>query len=255
MARTIDYGILVNAGDSPAAATAHGKHGSDHRLVVFTLDLDGGRRWRIGLWNARRDRDRGRVAEVALRLLRVFDLDALALNEAQQYDRALALRARRDGATLIRRTDAPGMAHQAILVRPGLCAEAVFVKSAGSLGWRTVRGGTTPPKWILTARLVDTSSAVVGARESGGLRVAVGHRPPTQRWRAGRMTGPALRVLGTIGHARAEVALLGSRPKWRPCLYVADLNATPGIRGRWSPAWVARRVGGRLIAPKRGTHG
>lgn len=248
MGRTIDYGMT--RGTRPRSVTAHGKRGSDHRLVVFVLDVDGVR-FRIGLWNLRHGRDRGRVAKVAVRLLGLFDLDALALCEAQDYFAQLRRAARAAGHAMIGYDDPRGAAHQVILVRDGWSGRRWCSWTGARLwlmtrtGWLTAaRGKATPPKWAPTVRLV-----VLGR----SLRLVAGHRPPTQRWRRGRMTGPVRRVIATRQHARNEVEHLDDVTA--PWLYVADFNAEPHQRGRWSPAWVAAQLDAQLIAPKGTTHG
>lgn len=244
MSRTIDYALTH--GVTVLAVTRHGKRGSDHRLVIFVVLADGVR-FRIGLWNVRRDRNRHRVAALAVRVLRIFDLDALGLCEAQDYARTLP-RAAAGTASVVQWSDVPGMAHQAILVRDGVTMVGKRLKLMSRSRWRTVRGRLTDPKWMPTVRL---------SKRGASVRVGVAHRPPTQRWRrrggTWRMVGPVRRVAATIDHARAELAWLLTVS--RPVMLLADFNAEPHIGGRWSPAWVADRAGCRIAAPKRGTHG
>jgi hypothetical protein len=249
MSRTIDYGLVGN-GAHVTRVRVHGKRGSDHRLVIFEVRTPGCARWRVGLWNVRHDRRDRRVARLVARVVRLFDLDALLVCEAQEYRRELAREAHKTGLVVHQwhTHDYPGMAHQAIVTDPRrVSTEASWCRRATRSGWRTVRGGRTPAKFIPTVRLVDPRGRT--------LRVAVGHRPPSCRWVAGILCGPPRRVASTIGHARAEVRLLRGRPAGRPYLYAADWNAEPHARGRWSPAWVARRTGSRIAAPERSTHG
>lgn len=245
MGRTIDYALTR---DCQATATAHGKRGSDHRLVVYTVRA-GGHRWRVGQWNIRHGRNRRRAATLAVRILELFDLDALLLCEAQDYADLLHRVARSRGHRVRQWTDAPGMAHQAILVRAGVGHSRAWCRRMTSSVWRTIRGNLTPAKYLPTLLLEDPTGA------GGDLRVAIGHRPPTQRWRRGRMTGPARRVLATIDHARAEVRWLDQRPEGLPILLGADWNAEPHTGGRWSPRWVAARTGCTITAPRGSTHG
>lgn len=241
MARTIDYALA--RGCRVLSVRAVGKRGSDHRLVIFVVQV-AGVTFRVGLWNVRRDRNRHRVTELVYRVLTLFDLDVLALCEAQDYATALHRRGRRDGHNVIQWTDVPGQAHQALIVRNDVLTIAPRLHLMTRTGWRTVRGGGTDPKWAPTVRV-----SIAGR----SLRVVVGHRPPTQRWRAGRMRGPIRRVIATVQHARAEVRVLNAITK--PLLYVADFNAEPHTRGRWSPRWVAEQTGATIHAPQEATHG
>lgn len=247
MGRTIDYGMT--RGTRVVSCTAHGKRGSDHRLVIFVLDVDGVR-FRIGLWNLQHGRNRERVAKVAVRLLALFDLDALGLCEAQDYFGQLRRAARDRGAAMIGYNDPRGAAHQVILIRDGWGGTRFATWAGARLwsmtrdGWLTARGKATPPKWAPRVRLIVLGRSLV---------LAVGHRPPTQRWRRGRMTGPVRRVLSTRQHARSELEQLDDETG--PWLYVADMNAEPGVRGRWSPSWVAAQLDAQLVAPKAATHG
>lgn len=241
MSRIIDYALTRDL--TVLKVTAHGKRGSDHRLVIFHVLADGVR-FRIGLWNVRRDRGRRLVPELAARVVRLFDLDALALCEAQDYARGLARVAHRDRLRLVQWTDTPGQAHQAILVPRTSLATRPRLKLMTRSGWRTVRGSVTDSKWMPSVRVVKGGASI---------RVGVGHRPPTQRWRRGVMRGPVLRVRSTIQHAMSEVRWL--RSTFGPVLMCADFNAEPGVRGRWSPRWVASVTGCTIAAPERGTHG
>lgn len=191
----------------------------------------------LGLWNALRGRPPHVVAAEVARIVTAHDLDVLAVTEAQQYLRALH---RLPGLRVIAFGEEPGQGNTALVVRDGARVTGVVVKRMTWRGWITVRGGETPPKWLVAAT-VD------------GVRVAVVHLPPTQRWRRGEMTGPLRRVAATAVHARRLRRWLNRQRA--PWAVVGDWNATPSIRGRWSPRWVAETTRARVIAPDRPTHG
>lgn len=192
---------------------------------------------RLGLWNALRGREPRDVAAIAASIIREHDLDALAVTEAQQYVRAFS---RLPGLRVVAFCEHPGQANTALLVRVPVKVSGMHTRRMTWHGWITVRGSRTPAKWL--------TSAVVGR-----VRVAVVHLPPSQRWRGDAMTGPVRRVAATIVHMRRLRSWLGKRR--RPTIVVGDFNATPGTRGRWSPAWVAENTRSRIVAPDQPTHG
>lgn len=234
--RVIDYAL---ARGCEVTATNHGRrYGSDHALVVFTVRAPGRRTLRIGLWNVERDRNRARVVPMVARLVRLLDLDALALVEASDYVAGLR---KVDGLRVLAASVLPGQANTAIVVPDLVTWDRFYCPRMTRAGWVTVRGGKTPPKYLATVRL------------DGWLRLAVGHRPPSCRWHRGGISGPPRRVLSMIAHARSEVRW-ATRKARGALLLVEDWNATPDARGRWSPTWVAERAGLDVVAPRRGTH-
>lgn len=192
---------------------------------------------RLGLWNALRGRQPRDVAAIAASIIREHDLDVLAVTEAQQYLRAFS---RLPGIRVVGFGEHPGQGNTCLLVRQPAHITGVQLRRMTWRGWITVRGGTTPSKWLV--------SAVVGRT-----RVAVVHFPPSQRWRNEAMTGPVRRVAATIVHARRLRRWLSRQA--RPTIVVGDFNATPSVRGRWSPRWIAETTGSRIIAPDQPTHG
>jgi hypothetical protein len=202
---------------------------------------------RGGTWNMERDRDPEVAAREAFRIIDDHNLDFLCIQECSHYLKALRMESRAgrdDGGThdLIAFNFEPGRAESAILVRRTLTHGKGYQVRATRAGWITVRGGTTPPKYLTTVLL------------DGWLRVVCLHTAPSVRWRQGRIVGPIRRVVSMRQLTRAVVRLARRRPE-HPLFIAGDWNATPDTRGRWSPHWVGRMIGGRVIAPKLGTHG
>ena len=244
MSRVIDFALTRRA---HGYATNHGRsYGSDHNLVVFNVVADGAT-FRIGLWNQERDRSRHRVAGMAGRVVSLFRLDALLLCESSDY---LAAMDRLPGTRLVGFTHRAGQSNTAILVPDRMSATLPTVAQMTRTGWFTTRGGRTPPKYLVSVVLSKRSP---DGEYAAQLRVAVGHRPPSVRWRWGILHGPVRRVVAMRSHAKSEVAWVNNRHSL-PLLLAEDWNATPHARGRYSPSWVAAKTGMRVLAPSRGTH-
>lgn len=239
--RVIDYALTRGIA---ARVAAGGFHGSDHRLVTFDVHRGDDGPLRIGLWNMQRDRPRGQVASTVAAImspLRTDDQapDVLLLCEAGDYLGVLRT-LDRVGLRLVAFWSQPGQSNTAIVVRDGLRLDQVECRRMNRTGWITVRGGRTPAKWVVSARV------------DGWLRVGVGHLPPSVRWRRLVVRGPVRRVAAYVRHARRLVQWAHRHPG--PLLVACDWNATPGTRGAWSPHWIARRAGLRVVAPSTGTH-
>lgn len=234
--RTIDYGLARNLDAHPSAGDFHG---SDHRVVVFDC-LWGRKRLRVGLWNAQRDRRGALVAATVLDLFALHQLDALAITEANDYVDELA---RERGLELLAFTAEPGQSETVLVTRPGLPVTSSWCVRLTRAGWITVRGGRTAPKYMPTALL------------AGWLRVGVLHAPPSVRYPHGRgPAGPVRRVASMVGIMRRVRLFARRRPRGQSVLIVGDWNATPAARGPYSPHWLARRGGLRIVATQAGTH-
>jgi hypothetical protein len=193
----------------------------------------------VGWWNMRRDRDKSTAAREALAVMDAYDLDVLALQETGGYVHQLRCL---PGVQCVAFDAKRGQADTAILVREGHTLSDTGIEPMTTLGWVTVRGGKTPPKYLPHV-LVD-----------GWLRVGSLHTAPSVRFdNDATPEGPVRRVASTIAHARSEVRFAGAHPG--PLVITGDRNAEPDDRGRFSPWWISRKTGLKLIAPEGATHG
>lgn len=237
MSRVIDFGLVRNL--DRAEVHRLQTYGSDHHAVAFTV-ARGDQLLRVGLWNMQRDRPRAAVAAMVLHIVELHDLDALLLCEASDYVHELRKLAPK--LQTVAFAGKPGQANTCLVVVDGVDVSSTGCARMTRAGWRTVRGGSTPPKY-LTHALLD-----------GWLRVAVAHYPPSVRFRRLLPVGPVQRVAGYVGHSRALRRWMGRCLPHRAVLVAADWNETPAARGRYSPAWLARVTRSRIAAPARGTH-
>lgn len=201
---------------------------------------------RGGLWNMLHHRDDVAVASRAWAILRVNQLDWLALNEAGEYDDDL-----RDVAPDGGQVVANGST--ALITAPGVSLTLRGWLTPDPRGWRTARGGRTGPRRAVSC-VVD-----------GWLRVTVVHLPPSVWSRGGISKGrggalfrlaarvPALRGLSYVTYMRS-VGDYVNRHR-RTSVIVGDFNATPRDRGPWSPRWLALKVRGRIIGAGKPTLG
>lgn len=196
---------------------------------------------RGGTWNMLRDRKPEVAAREAIDLMDAHRLDFLCIQECSKY-RAAIRQAAGDRYRLIEFHFEDGRGESAIIVRASVRHGHGWQMRATRSGWVTVRGGTTPPKYLTTV-FVD-----------GWLRVVSGHTAPSVKWRAGRILGPARRVLSMRQFMRSVVKF-ARRHGRGPLLIACDWNATPSARGPWSPKWACRKAGLSFAAPTRGTHG
>lgn len=194
---------------------------------------------RGGTWNMERDRNEDAAATSALALMRSRDLDFLCIQECAGYLEALRTWGGHE-FKVIAFTEDPGRGESALIIRADLAHGPGYQVRATRRGWFTVRGGKTPPKYLTTVVV-------------GGLRVVSGHTAPSVSWRGGRILGPVRRVASMRQFARAVVKF--AKAHKGPLLIACDWNATPEARGRYTPHWIARKTGMRLVAPSKGTHG
>lgn len=186
-----------------------------------------------------RDRRANAATSSALALMRSKGLAFLCVQECAHYLKALRAHAG-DEFDVIAFTTDPGRGESALIVRAEVEHDAGDQVRATRGGWFTVRGGKTPPKYLTTVQ-VD------------GLRVVSVHTAPSVTWSAGRIRGPVLRVISMRQLARAVVRFAKRHPG--PLLIAGDWNATPEARGRYSPHWIGRKAGMRVIGPEKPTHG
>lgn len=198
---------------------------------------------RVGSWNMGVQRDQGAAAQAGIRMLLDYDLDALGLCECTRYLDDLR-RQLPDGVRLYYDLDEPGMSNTAWLYRESADVDLRGQWQMTRAGWTTVRGGKTPPKYGATIRL------------GGWLRLVMVHTPPSVRWIRGRMIGPVRRVRAMREHMQ-NVVRVGKRVRGAGDAYgfLGDWNATPKMRGTYSPAWVVKALGAVLAAPPHPTHG
>jgi hypothetical protein len=193
-----------------------------------------------GTWNMERDRPATMAAHSALSLMRSKGLAFLCIQECSHYLEALRAQAG-DEFDVIAFTMDPGRAESAIIVRADVEHGPGHQARATRAGWITVRGGTTPPKYLTTVKL------------DGWLRIVCGHTAPSVTWPGGRIAGPVRRVISMIQFARAVVRFAEAHKG--ALLIAGDWNATPAARGRYTPHWIGRKTGMRIAAPVKGTHG
>lgn len=255
MSRVIDFALVRDC--SARVLSVHGRHGSDHMLVIYEVSV-ANQTYRVGLWNVERDRKRPLVAQTILRLLRLLELDVMLLCETGDYIGELRDLEARGQLRMVAFGSEPGQANTCIVTRPGLALSSPFCPKMNSAGWITVRGGKTPPKYLCTI-VVD-----------GVVRFAVGQWPPTVhqapmlrfskvlKRRRGRVTrtlrGPVRRVLAYVRHSRRSVQF-SRRHRGLPLFLGADYNNPPNATARYAPRWIADQAGMTIVAPKRGTHG
>lgn len=194
---------------------------------------------RGGTWNMERDRTPTMAARSALAMMESRELDFLCVQECAHYHKAIREQAG-DRFDLIAFRSEPGRAETALIVRRDVDHGPGWQVRATRRGWITVRGGTTPPKYLTIANV-------------GGLRVVSLHTAPSVHWAGGRILGPVRRVISMRQLARRVVKFARNHPG--PVLFAGDWNATPEARGRYSPHWIARKAGLRVVAPLKGTHG
>jgi hypothetical protein len=187
----------------------------------------------------RHGRDKATTAREALAVMDAYDLDVLALQESGDYLHQLRAL---PGVRCIGFDSKPGQKDCAILVREAHTVSELECTRMTRDGWNTVLGGKTPEKWMPSC-LVD-----------GWLRVGSLHTAPSVRFdRDDTPEGPGLRVISTIQHARGEVRY--AKKHDGPLVLTGDRNAEPDDRGKFSPWWISRKTGLRLIAPEAATHG
>lgn len=215
-------------------------------------------RIRVGTWNMKSDRpgntaarQRG-VAHQAILLMRRYDLDALALNEASPYVddlRRYAL-AHRDELALLTGSR-PGEANTAILCDRRVSLTLREQHRVTRDGWITVRGGRTAPKYV-PCILLD-----------GWVRIAAVHLPPST-WRTRFFRGPWRRRRAYAQHMMWCRSWGRSRARARrgdTVMLLGDWNAQPNARGKYSPAWLRAQLSDagagawRIVAPAVGTLG
>lgn len=143
MSRVIDYAIARRLGRVGVHNPGR-RYGSDHDLVEF--EVDGAR---VGLWNARRDRDRGLVVDLVDSIMETRDLDALLLTEANDYVAQLR-RAQHDAPWRIMANSVrPGADEVAVILRDGVIWRAFQSRRMARRGWRTARRGRmTHPRYL-----------------------------------------------------------------------------------------------------------
>lgn len=165
--RTIDWAL--SKGCLVTTMTAHGYHGSDHRLVVYKVrDIRSLRYLLVGGWNARHGRPAKDVAQQVERMFRVHGLDALLLSEAHKYIRALQAL---PGLRVVSVTEHPGQSKTCLVVSEDVAVDEVASERMTSRGWfRAHTKAETAPKWLLSARV------------AGWCRLGVVHYPPSVRF-------------------------------------------------------------------------
>lgn len=184
-----------------------------------------------------RGRDREQAARTALELMDSRGWRWACLQEARGYVHQLRKLAG-DRYDVI----APQGADSIIVVRadePHGPGRRVLMSQTG---WFTVRGGYTGPMYATTVLLTRA-----------GVRLLSVHPTPSVNWRGGVIFGPIRRVVSMRRFARSVVRFAKSHS--RPLIVAGDWNATPRDRGRFTPHWITRQTGMRLVAPDRATHG
>lgn len=139
----------------------HGRYGSDHQLVTFTVRR-GVQLLRGGTWNCLHKRDPVAVAAAIVRIFEDHDLDFLCIQEAKGYRRAIRLR----GFNLTPRLASKGSDETAVVTPHDIRTDHGTV-------WRLARFGFSLwPRPIIHAPPYAAVTTV-----DGWLRVASVHLP------------------------------------------------------------------------------
>jgi hypothetical protein len=175
----IDY-VLTDA--TVTARRRGGRFGSDHDVVLFTVqNPETGAALRLGTWNTLAGRDPATVARTVVSIMRRYDLDVLALQEATGYHAAL----RAAGLDLVGISRAPGESQNPVVVRAGLWRTAGRTVKLSTRGWPLANG-------TLHAPIYATSVEI-----DGWLRAWSVHLPNYERgpWHAAAYRSAAYRIV------------------------------------------------------------
>lgn len=172
-------------------------------------------------------------------------LDSLALTEVADYTAALDAAAKDSGYDLVWIDKALAVKNQALLVR-----HPHTVRHAWS--------ATVKADYYAPGGAVRHSAAPLCVLADDGLTVVV-HAPVTAwttgHWVGRRFVGPLRRRLAYRKYMLRLVKIAKKHPGI-PIRFQGDWNATPDTTGRWSPAWLAKKVGGTIVRPHANTgHG
>lgn len=177
----------------------------------------------------------------ARKIVREFDripLEVLCLNESRDYNRVLTRMARRRGYRLVVRRTQQGSDQCTALVRDPEKLGAAWTFEAGP-GWARAGGGRMAPMQPLAfwydGVLYVSLHAPVAAWEPGAVR-------GIRKWRGGIQRRLAYRAF------MRRLVLFAERHPDVPIVMWGDWNATPQTRGPWSPRWLARKIGGRIVS-------
>ncbi|GAB2970377.1 hypothetical protein [Nocardioides montaniterrae] len=170
-------------------------------------------------------------------------LDTMMLTEVADYAARLKIEAAKVGYALVTKGSTHAELNQAILVRGGVHIGKVW---------------TIPMKASYFARNGDVrrSQPPLVARLNGINHVVV--HAPVHAWVPGKggrhFTGPIRRRLAYRAYM-LRLARAVKRMAW-PAIMGPDWNANPDTHGRWSPAWLAHKIGGEIVRPHASTgHG
>lgn len=201
---------------------------------------------RGGYWNVERDRNRQRVVKMIQRIMSLYDLDWILLQETGDYIAELR-RVMSKTHWVLAYTGQPGMSNTCILVdrkkhpKKPKYAKAIRMTRGG---WTTVRGGKTPPKFMVIAKLWDW------------LMLGSLHTAPSVHQKDGdrQPEGPAARIVSTRDHAKSEVQFFNRRPRGTSVFVAGDRNNGAGTNIFWGPKWIAQKAKARLWYPQAPTH-
>lgn len=188
----------------------------------------------LGTFNLLRGRARRVVVCEVHALFDEFDLDGLAVQEAEGYFTALNKMKGLDYFA------DPENAECGILVPKGRGTK--FMAREHGDGWKRVGGSTRAPLILPRVTIDDW------------LRFASTHWPPATDWPGGVLKAPPARRDDVIAIAEATKEFL-SQPQ-RTRVVAGDFNERPETTGKWSPGWVAKETGSVLKSPRsRKGHG
>lgn len=203
-------------------------------------------RHRIGTYNVEFGHPANQHAQMIVKRFFDYDLDVLAIQEAQDYLDALAFLATTRGFRLVAiRRSRNGANHVAFLVNKRCRVGYHWSFLAATVHYFSSRGLNMAPQRPL-AVYVD------------GL-IYVNIHAPVEAWtthhNGRRLDGPARRVLA-YRQFIARAILLFRRHAKTPVTMLGDWNCTPDAQGSASPFALKSAVGGRYIRPHGSTgHG
>lgn len=163
-------------------------------------------------------------------LLQKHNLDFLTIQEGTDYFSQLRdIRGYKYFATRAYR----GGAECGILVKECIKTGKPNYGSFGD-GWITVRGGHHPPVTFPRVTI------------DGWLKVGSIHLPTPSTWTNGKFWAPEERKDDYLAVARQILKFFKTNKRAR--LIAGDWNEPPATLGEWSPGWLAKRTGAKIIA-------